>query len=182
MSEKEIEKFPQTLKELDFFIDKYLNKLVHHAFFRISDKHQAEDIVQEVIIKMYFDRERFKTLNNPVSYLFKMVANACIDHLRKNKKIEFHSIELSQEVVHHQSIATEPYIIEEEFKRINKLLASIPEEQSEVIRLKVIDEMSFVEIADMFEIPVTTVKSRFKYGIDKLKLVYLKQKEVQNEL
>jgi RNA polymerase sigma-70 factor (ECF subfamily) len=65
----------------------------------------------------------------------------------------------------------------EEFRRINSLLSSIPEEQAEVIRLRVIDEMSFVEIAEIMKAPVTTIKSRFTYGIIKLKTNVNYQKE-----
>jgi RNA polymerase sigma-70 factor (ECF subfamily) len=156
--------------------------LVHHAYFKIGDKQEAEDIVQEVIVKMYLERKHFKGLNNPISYLYKMVSNTCIDHQRKNKQIEFTPVEISTEAYGKHSQNTQPSFIEDEFERVNKLLTRIPSEQSEVIRLKVIDEFSFVEIAKLFEIPVTTVKSRFKYGIDKLKKIYLTQKEVRYEL
>ena len=60
-------------------------------------------------------------------------------------------------------------IAREEFQRIQYLLNSIPEEQAEVIRLRTIDDMSFVEIAELLKLPVTTIKSRFLYGISKLR-------------
>jgi RNA polymerase sigma-70 factor, ECF subfamily len=179
---KEFEKFPQDLKELNSFIDKHQNKLVHHAYYRVGDKQQAEDIVQDVFVKVYIERDRFKEMKNPVSYLFKMVSNACIDHLRKSRKIETESAENSVELNRKENDEDHPLIIAEEYAKINRILSSLPEEQSEVIRYKVIDELSFVEIAGINEIPVSTVKSRFKYGIEKLKNFYLKQKEVQNEL
>lgn len=58
---------------------------------------------------------------------------------------------------------------EQEYRRINTLLHSIPVEQAEVIRMRIHGDRSFVEIADILEIPVTTVKSRFLYGIEKIK-------------
>lgn len=182
MIDKEFEKFPQNLKELNSFIDRHQNKLVHHAFYRIGDKQQAEDIVQDVFVKLYLERDRFKGMTNPVSYLFKMVSNACIDYLRKNRKIKTESLDNSLELNRKQNNENHPLILEEELAKINRLLSSLPDEQSEVVRYKVIDELSFVEIAGINEIPVSTVKSRFKYGIEKLKNFYLKQKEVQNEL
>ncbi|MDD4385927.1 MAG: sigma factor-like helix-turn-helix DNA-binding protein, partial [Bacteroidales bacterium] len=59
-------------------------------------------------------------------------------------------------------------------KRLEELLKVLPEEQSEVIRLRIFDSLGFVEIASILETPVTTIKSRFKYGIDKLKAEYFK--------
>ena len=66
----------------------------------------------------------------------------------------------------------------EEYQRIEILLGKLPDEQAEVLRLRVIDELSFVEIASILKIPVTSVKSRFKYGIDKLKTRIVTSREV----
>ena len=182
MLDKEFEKFPQDLKELNSFIDKYQNNLVHHAFYKLGNIYLAEDIVQDVVVKAYLERNRLKELNNPVSYLFKMVSNACIDQIRKTNKAKTETIENSKELNKKENNETLPIIIEEEYAKINRLLSYLPDEQSEVIRYKVIDELSFVEIAGIIETPVSTVKSRFKYGVEKLKNFYLNQKEVKNEL
>jgi RNA polymerase sigma-70 factor, ECF subfamily len=182
MTEIEFNKIPQTQKELELFINKYLNRLVHHAFFRIGNKHEAEDIVQDVIVKMYFDKERLSGIENPLSYVYRMVTNACIDFLRKNKTNLIERIELNNYAHQIQVNGHENFMIEEEFKCINNLLSNIPDEQSEVIRFKVIDELSFVEIAAINNLPVTTIKSRFKYGIEKLKYIYQLKKEVNHEM
>jgi RNA polymerase sigma-70 factor (ECF subfamily) len=65
--------------------------------------------------------------------------------------------------------ASAPLIAQQEYQRIEKILHQIPEDQAAVIRLRVLDNLSFIEIAALLEQPVTTVKSRFKYGMDKLK-------------
>lgn len=66
----------------------------------------------------------------------------------------------------------------EEYHRIEALLQKLPEEQAETIRLRVLDDLSFTDIATILNIPVSTTKSRFKYGIDKLKSKVFKLKEV----
>ena len=57
----------------------------------------------------------------------------------------------------------------EEYTRIERVLGEIPDEQAETIRMHIIDRLKFTEIADITETPVTTVKSRFKYGIENIK-------------
>ena len=47
-------------------------------------------------------------------------------------------------------------------------MALLPDEQSEVIRLRIYGDRQFSEIAAICDIPLTTAKSRFRYGIDKL--------------
>ena len=183
INHNEVTKFPQTIKELEKFIDCYQDKLVHHAFFKIGDKEEAEDIVQEVIVKIYNERKKYKELENPISYVFRMVSNACIDKLRAKKNIEIKKGKYLKEISDGFSEDNTAKIIEkEEYERINKILSKIPTEQAEIIQQRVLDEMSFVEIAKILEIPITTVKSRFKYGIEKLKSIYQNFKDVQYEV
>ncbi len=60
-------------------------------------------------------------------------------------------------------------------RRINTLLDRLPGRESEVIRMRVVDELQFVEIADILSIPATTAKSRFKSGMDRLRTLYNRQ-------
>ena len=62
---------------------------------------------------------------------------------------------------------------EEEFRRIELLLRRLPEAQCEVIRLHIHAGLKFTEIAEMTEEPVTTIKSRFASGIEKLKQLFI---------
>lgn len=57
----------------------------------------------------------------------------------------------------------------EEYERIAGLLATLPEEQAEVIRLKTSDSLTFARIAEITGTTEATVKSRFRYGIGKLR-------------
>ena len=176
-------KFPQTIQELEAFIDCYQNKLVHHAFFKLGEKEEAEDVVQEVIIKMYRDREKYKKIESPASFVFRAVSNACIDKLRARKNNESNAENYFKiHVDRHSGDSSASLIEKEEFKRVNAILSQIPAEQAEVIHQRVIDEMSFVEIAKNLEVSLTTVKSRFKYGINKLKSICQNCKEVHYEL
>ncbi len=58
---------------------------------------------------------------------------------------------------------------EEEFRRVGRLLDTLPEEQAEVIKLRVYGNNSFAEIAEILSVPLPTVKSRFLYGLTKLR-------------
>ena len=59
--------------------------------------------------------------------------------------------------------------LREEYERIAGLLALLPEEQAEVIRLKTSDSLTFARIAEITGSTEATVKSRFRYGIGKLR-------------
>jgi len=163
------EKFPQTLAALGEFIKKNQDRLVRHAFFRVGSREQAEDIVQDVMIRIYQEKENLQHIEKTTSYVFRMVYNACIDHLRKKAKTSFESLNGKESLSVDGSNREKEMITREEFIRVNKMLNALPEEQAEVLRLRIIDEMSFVDISEIMNVPVTTIKSRFSYGISKLR-------------
>jgi RNA polymerase sigma-70 factor (ECF subfamily) len=58
---------------------------------------------------------------------------------------------------------------EADYQRIAQLLAEIPEEQAEVIRLRIYGNNSFADVAEILSLPLPTVKSRFLYGLEKIR-------------
>ena len=58
---------------------------------------------------------------------------------------------------------------ESDYQRIAKLLVEIPEEQAEVIRLRIYGNNSFADVAEILSLPLPTVKSRFLYGLEKIR-------------
>lgn len=68
---------------------------------------------------------------------------------------------------------------EEEFKRISRLLDTLPEEQAEVIKLRIYGNNSFAEIAEILSVPLPTVKSRFLYGLTKLRRAMKDEKKTE---
>jgi RNA polymerase sigma-70 factor, ECF subfamily len=167
------------LEELENVITEFQDQLFRFAFFRTGCFADSQDIVQEVFIKLFHENEHLASVKNIKNYLYKSISNACIDFRRKSRNIKFEPIEkaiLPASILEKE--ASHDLIQIEEYNRLEKLLSELPDEQSETIRLRVLDNLSFVEIAFILEVPVTTVKSRFKYGIDKLKTRIVTSKEV----
>jgi RNA polymerase sigma-70 factor (ECF subfamily) len=171
------------LKELEIVITEYQDQLFRFAFFRTGSFADSQDIVQDLFIKLYKENGHLDAVNNIRFYLFRSISNACIDYHRKNKKNKFETIDTANIPAElHAKEASHELLRIEEYRRTEMLLSELPDEQAETIRLRVLDSLSFAEIAEILEVPVTTVKSRFKYGIDKLKLKLEKLKEVTNGL
>ncbi len=169
--------------ELEEFVDKYQHRFVRHAFFRIGNVEDAEDIIQDVLIKMISNQGFANSVISPMAYAFRMIANACTDRHRKAERHMNISLERISDKESFLIESSESELIrQEEYERINKLLDSIPAEQSETVRYRIVDGLSFPEIAEILGLPLTTVKSRFKYGLDKIKNQFFQQKEVPHEL
>jgi RNA polymerase sigma-70 factor (ECF subfamily) len=153
------------IKELESVIEEYQNQLFSYAFFRVGEYAAAQDIVQDVFLKFFQAEKNLSPVKNMKTYLFKSVANACIDYQRKNSKWKAAPIDAIKEM----TTGDEEKRCIAEFLRIEDLLQELPAEQAEVVKLKFVDGLNFVETAEIVNASVNTVKSRYRYAIEKLK-------------
>lgn len=153
------------MRQLERIIDEHQQQLFTFAFFRVGSYEAAQDIVQDVFIRFYENSRRLSAANNVKAYLYKTISNACTDYLRKNAKIQFIAIEnLVNELVENE----EKQCLSE-YLRIEEILENLPIDQAEILRLKFIDSLNFVEISDILNVNINTIKSRYKYAINKLR-------------
>lgn len=150
-------------KNIDKVIEANLNRLVRFAFFRINNRAEAEDIVYEAVLRLLENQDN---VNDVKCYLFRIVYNLCQEKFRQ-KHISYVAIETTD-----FPDRTEEILDEEEIDRINRLLDGLPPNEAEIIRMNVIDELSFVEISHILDIPQTTAKSRLYSGMKKLRKEY----------
>ena len=139
--------------------------MLQYACYRLGNMDDAEDAVQDVFVRLHQRLSKGEAeVRNLSAYLYRTLANLCISRQREVGHMPTVSIE-SQ----HGLIEPEAEDFEQEYRRITRLLAEIPDEQAEVIRLRFYGDKSFQEIANILSIPLTTAKSRFTYGMDKIR-------------
>lgn len=162
-------KTTKTRREVIQAVEDNLDYLVRFAFFRVGNRQDAEDIVHSAIERL-LTRDTIMTKTGTARmYLFRTVNNACLDFLRKQRPTQ------PADGLDFADTSDEDADLREEARRINPLLDRLPGRESEVIRMRVVDELQFVEIADILSIPATTAKSRFKSGMDRLRTLYNRQ-------
>src|SRR5579863_7395689 len=157
---------------LEQTIISYQDGLYRFAFFRTGSVEDAKDIVQTAFINMYV-KSRIKKITNEKAYLYRSVQNACLNYWRDKKP---KSIPEPSDLQAAPDDTSYPVLLKEQYNVVRSWLRRLPEEQAEIIKLRIIDELNFTEIAILRDEPATTIKSRFKYGIDKLKQI-MKSKE-----
>ena len=155
----------QQLEILEKLVEANQDYLFRFAYFRVGSREVAEDIVQNVFLKLIENCIDLSLMKSPRMYLFKMVSNRCIDYRRRET---INHVPLD-EVKGLMDEDEEDVALRQEYERIVALLDNIPFEQAEIIRMNTIDNLSFVEIAELLDLPVSTVKSRFVYGVNKVR-------------
>lgn len=141
-----------------------LDYLVRFAFFRIGDKDEAEDIVSDAVLKFLSRPPLSLKADKLKSYLFKIAYNLCMDYFRDDTQM----IRM-EEIDEMPEPEEESESCEQEFARLTSILNGLPEKEAEIIRMNVIDELTFAEIGVILDIPASTAKSRYKSGMDKLR-------------
>ena len=150
----------QILTELERIVVERQDWLFRFAYMRIGIREDAEDVVQESLLSV-FRRLREQTgIGNVEQYVIRAVSNACTDYFRR-KPMQVVTLDKAGQV----SVGEADSQIHEEFVRISRLLDTLPEEQSEIVRLKCYDELTFKRIAELQGIPEATAKSRYRYAI-----------------
>ncbi|MBQ9636373.1 MAG: RNA polymerase sigma factor [Prevotella sp.] len=140
------------------------SRLLQYARYRLGSDDEAEDIVQDAWLSLCQKQSEGFAPANVSAYLFRAVSNLCVSRQREAARWR----QVPYETQSHLP-AAETENFEEEFQRIRRLLSLIPDEQAEVIQLRYYGDKSFREIADILDIPLSTAKSRFVYGMDKIR-------------
>jgi RNA polymerase sigma-70 factor (ECF subfamily) len=156
--------------EFTILFNKYKKRIYNYALKMLNDKMRADDIVQDVFIKLF---ENLNNIHNKQSiqfWLFKTARNEMMAFLRntKNKKFITEAVDID-EVEIGSEVSLEDEI---ENKELNKLILSELENMSEDFRevfvLKEYSGLSYKEIASLLEIDEDLVKSRLYKARQKL--------------
>jgi len=159
---------------------KYGDYLLALAAALLQDINTAEDVVHDVFCKFIESREKLKLAGSLKSFLATCVVNLARDKLRARK---LHNCDLDEAAT--KALDTnEPQhyaIFGEQAEDLNRAIAQLAYEQREVIILHLRGGMKFREIARTQGISINTAKSRYRYGIQKLREL-LSEKEKKNEI
>lgn len=141
--------------------------LFQYASYRLHNISDVEDVLQNLYVKILENPRQFIGVANKRAYIYRIICNECNDILRRKANVNL----LSNDMMSSLGIASlQPESFEEEFRVVNELLNILPPEQSEVIRLRLHSRLSFQEIADIVNVPLSTAKARYRYGIDKIRV------------
>jgi RNA polymerase sigma-70 factor (ECF subfamily) len=157
-------------KALEVLINRYKDKIFTSINFLVKDKFLAEDLFQDVFIKI-IDTLRKKSYNEEGKFLpwaMRIAHNLCVDHFRRVKRsatITTTDDRSLYEVMNITDNADYALLTGQKHDRVRRLLNMLPEEQREVIVLRNYADLSFKEIAQMNNCSINTALGRMRYGL-----------------
>ncbi len=155
---------------LELLYDKYERILYSFVYRLTSQSDLAEEVVQEVFIKIWrgngvYHEEKGKFS----SWLFTMARNTAIDLIRKRKSDPIFSDEVFDYIEDEQAKPDEEVEWQEERLRVQEAVSKLSEEQKQIINAVYFKGLTQQKIAEEHEIPLGTVKGRVRLALRKLK-------------
>jgi RNA polymerase sigma-70 factor (ECF subfamily) len=169
---KLIKQFNQGSKEaLCQIYQRHKKDLYGFAISLLNDTHAAEDVVHDVFVKFAQKSGSYQLKGSLKNYLLAAVTNRARDIFRlksqKNVALENSApIPQTDYCPEQYAIETEEYII------LQQTLSRLPYEQREIILMHLHQDMTFQEIASAQGISINTVQSRYRYGLEKLDVIW----------
>ncbi len=156
---------------LSTLVNRYKDKIFTSIYLLVKDKYLAEDIFQDVFIRVidtlkggrYTDEGKF------LPWAMRIAHNLCVDHFRKVKRNP--TIKTSDdrdifEVLNFSEGGVDTRIMAEQTSdKVRKLIDLLPEDQREVIILRHYADLSFKEIAQLTNCSINTALGRMRYGL-----------------
>ncbi|OEK07268.1 hypothetical protein BFP71_05075 [Roseivirga misakiensis] len=149
---------------------KYFKVLTVFAKKFVGDLQIAEDLVQEVLVKLYENRKTAQFHTSLKAFLFQSVRNKCIDHLRSVKSKSEHHEQIKQANFDDQFDFNDTMIETELEERIHNAIQQLPTQCQQVFKMSRLEGKRNQEIADILKISKRTVETQISNALKRLRI------------
>lgn len=152
-------------------INRYKNRIYSFIYSKVLDKDVTEDIFQDTFIKVIntLKRGNYREEGKFLPWTMRIAHNLVIDHFRKtNKTNTFNNTDEFDifSVLKDDSLNAENQIVREQvYDDVRKLIQELPEDQKEVLVMRMYKDMSFKEIAEITDVSINTALGRMRYAL-----------------
>jgi RNA polymerase sigma-70 factor, ECF subfamily len=152
-------------------IDRYQSRVYAFIYSKVSDKDLTEDIFQDTFVKVV-DKLKMGIYNEEgkfISWVIRIAHNLVIDHYRAKKKMPMKR-DTDTYSVFFDHVQCEPNIENDLINiqiqgDLHKLIEELPNEQKEVLKMRIFADMTFIEIAEQTGVSINTALGRMRYAI-----------------
>ncbi|OGS74089.1 MAG: RNA polymerase subunit sigma-24 [Flavobacteria bacterium RIFCSPLOWO2_12_FULL_35_11] len=162
-------------KSLEILIIRHKQRIFSFILSKVSDREVAEDIFQDTFIKVIntLKRGAYNEEGKFLPWVMRISHNLIIDHFRRNKRLpKFNNTDdfdifdvLSDEMLSIENQIIKSQILED----VRNLIEELPEDQKEVLLMRMYRDMSFKEIAENTDVSINTALGRMRYALINLR-------------
>ena len=143
---------------------------IYSFIIHLAGREAADDLFQEVWLKVFKSAGRYEARGKAASWLFKIANNVCLDHLRKRGREKLDGLGEAAEALPSKAVGPSAEAEHGEARRrIHQAIESLPVEQRQVFLMREFGGMAFKEVAAALDVPLGTALSRMNAALGKLR-------------
>jgi RNA polymerase sigma-70 factor (ECF subfamily) len=152
----------------NLLVREYQERIYWHIRKMVIDHDEANDLVQEVFIKVWKNLDKFREDAKLYTWVYRIATNECLTYLAKKKRRFFLPIgDVESELS--GKIDTAAHITGDEIQlKLQKALLKLPDKQRMVFNMKYFDEMKYEEIAEITTTSVGALKASYHHAVKKI--------------
>ncbi|MCK6607018.1 RNA polymerase ECF family sigma subunit [Flavobacterium aquaticum] len=162
---------------LSSLINRHQSKIYGFIYSKINDRDLSDDIFQDTFIKVIktLKSQSYNEEGKFLPWVMRIAHNLVVDHFRKAKKMPYQRETEEYSIFNYMtdnSLNIEGQIISEQVETdLAKLLDELPADQKEVLVMRMYQDLSFKEIADLTGVSINTALGRMRYALLNLRKI-----------
>lgn len=147
----------------------YYPGLIAFAKGFLKEKSLAEDIVDEIFLKLWNNRNTIYAIKNLKLYLYVSVKNACLNQIIKSQKYDCQSIDfLQSDIAEVTSNPEEIFITNEKLAIINQEVRRLPKKCQAIFILIKEEGLKYAEVAELLDLSIKTIETQMSIALKRL--------------
>lgn len=169
-------------KSLEVLINRHKQRIFSFVLSKVLDREVAEDIFQDTFIKVIntLKKGNYNEEGKFLPWVMRIAHNLVIDHFRRNKRIPtFNNTDEFDifSVISDEKLNAENELIKLQILNdVKGLIVELPDDQKEVLMMRMYKDMSFKEIAENTNVSINTALGRMRYALINLRKLIEKHK------
>jgi len=168
---------------LEVLINRYKDKVYTSIYMLVKDKYLAEDLFQDAFLKMVrtIKEGRYSEQGKFLPWAIRVAHNLCMDHFRKSRLQIPVTLPDGQDISHlfgAGDLVADGIEKREVHASVRKLVEELPDEQREVIVLRIYSDLSFKQIAQLTGVSINTALGRMRYALINMRRMIAEQQLV----
>lgn len=153
----------------NILLKKYQQKIYWHVRRLVIDHEDADDIVQDVFIKVWKGLSNFRSDSQLYTWLYRIATNECITFLNRRKIRNHVSLDHNSAQNLLESLKESPYFDGDKAQmKLQKAILTLPDKQRLVFNMKYFDDLKYEEISEILGTSVGALKASFHIAVKKI--------------
>ena len=164
------------VQSFELLIGRYQKQVYSYILTLVKDKQLADDVFQDTFVKVIqtIKSKGYKDDGRFVQFAMRIAHNLVIDHFRKENRLP--TVESSSEDYNYidnvpitDHSVEQGMVVDQIYSDLHRMITFLPDEQREVLRMRIFDDMSFKDIADITNVSINTALGRMRYALINLR-------------